>query len=246
MPWHVEKRDGEFCVIKDSDGESEGCHETEEKAKAQMRALYATENRKERAPIEARAATIANVDFPERVITTLAMPYEQEAFIEYRGELWRESFERTAFDGVETRPNRVKAFRDHVAGANPKGTGTSGLVGRVVMFDPKAPEGLIAKTKIAKTVTGDDTLALAAEGVLGVSLGFGVRGSDQVFNRAEMTRRIKRAFVDHLAFPDNGAYDGAQVIEVRADNQSVADMPPLVTPYLDDVIAWMESRKAIR
>lgn len=174
------------------------------------------------------------------------MPYEQEAVIEYRNELWRETFERGSFDGIETRPNRVKAYRDHRAGENAKGTGTSGLVGRVVSFDPKASEGLISETKIAKTSLGDDTLALAKEKVLGVSLGFGVRGSDQVLNRAEGTRRIRRAFVDHLAFPDNGAYEGAQVLEVRSDRPAATDMPPLVTPRLDEVVAWMEARKALR
>lgn len=43
MPWHVEERDGEYCVIKDSDGKSAGCHPSREKANAQMRALYANE-----------------------------------------------------------------------------------------------------------------------------------------------------------------------------------------------------------
>jgi HK97 family phage prohead protease len=44
MPWHVEKRGDEWCVIKDADGESEGCHGSEAKAKRQLRALYASEN----------------------------------------------------------------------------------------------------------------------------------------------------------------------------------------------------------
>lgn len=42
-PWHIEERDGRFCVIKDSDGESEGCHDTMEEAMRQMRALYSSE-----------------------------------------------------------------------------------------------------------------------------------------------------------------------------------------------------------
>lgn len=44
MPWFIEKRDDEWCVIKgtrDDPGESEGCHPTEDAAKAQMAALYA-------------------------------------------------------------------------------------------------------------------------------------------------------------------------------------------------------------
>jgi len=44
MPWHVEKRDGEYCVIKDADNTNEGCHDTEAEAQAHVRALYANAN----------------------------------------------------------------------------------------------------------------------------------------------------------------------------------------------------------
>lgn len=44
MPWHIEQRDNEFCVIKDSDGHNQGCHDSREKAVKQMRALYAQED----------------------------------------------------------------------------------------------------------------------------------------------------------------------------------------------------------
>lgn len=251
MPWEIVKDhpkcDEPFAVVLQSNhDEVEGCHPTREKAEAQMRALYASENRAEpehRAPIESRAATLGQVDFPERTIEVLAMPYEQEAIIEYRGELWRESFERGAFDGIEKRPNRVKAFRDHVAGENLRGTGTSGLVGRVLSFTPESPDGLRAQVKIAKTPLGDETLTLADEGILGVSLAFGVRGRDQVLDRVDRTRRIRRAFADHLGFPDNGAYEGAQVIDVRRARPQATDLPKLDTPKLDEVIAWMKSRQ---
>jgi hypothetical protein len=42
VPWHIAKRDDEFCVIKDSDGSTEKCHPTEEQAKAHMRACTRT------------------------------------------------------------------------------------------------------------------------------------------------------------------------------------------------------------
>jgi phage head maturation protease len=196
-----------------------------------------------RAPVESRAATVEDVDFPERLIEVLAVPYDQEALVEYRGEIWKETFERGAFDGVEKRPNRIKVFRDHDPGENRRGTSTRGLVGRVVSFLPEHNAGLVGKARIAKTPLGDETLTLAGEGILGVSLGFAVRGRDQVFNRAEGTRRIRRAFVDHLAFPDNGAYDGAQVINVRSQRPQAADLPRLDTPLLDEVVAWMETRR---
>ncbi len=46
MPWHIEKRNGEFCIVKD--GETTpipgGCHETEQEANDQLAALYANES----------------------------------------------------------------------------------------------------------------------------------------------------------------------------------------------------------
>jgi len=43
VPWHISKRGSQWCVILDTTGESEGCHDTEAAAKRQMAALYANE-----------------------------------------------------------------------------------------------------------------------------------------------------------------------------------------------------------
>lgn len=45
MPWRIERRGSKFCVIKESDDSTEKCHDTEAKAKAHLRALYASENK---------------------------------------------------------------------------------------------------------------------------------------------------------------------------------------------------------
>jgi hypothetical protein len=44
MPWHVEKRGDQHCVIKDADGSQVACHGTAAEAQAQVRALYASES----------------------------------------------------------------------------------------------------------------------------------------------------------------------------------------------------------
>jgi HK97 family phage prohead protease len=49
MPWHIEKgggdcADDQWAVIKDSDGSTAGCHDTQEDAQAQLDALYASES----------------------------------------------------------------------------------------------------------------------------------------------------------------------------------------------------------
>jgi hypothetical protein len=44
LPWHIEQRDGKHCVIKDSDGFNQGCHDSRADAVKQLRALYAKED----------------------------------------------------------------------------------------------------------------------------------------------------------------------------------------------------------
>lgn len=46
-PWHVEARGGQYCVIKDEDGSTVACHDTESEANAQLQALYANEGKAE-------------------------------------------------------------------------------------------------------------------------------------------------------------------------------------------------------
>lgn len=45
MPWSIEKRGDEYCVVKDGTGETEGCHPSRQKARDQMAALYASEDK---------------------------------------------------------------------------------------------------------------------------------------------------------------------------------------------------------
>ena len=65
------------------------------------------------APIEFRSSTVAGVNFAQRTIEIVAVPYEETAPVEYRGEVWNEVFLRGSFDGIEKRPGRVCANRDH-------------------------------------------------------------------------------------------------------------------------------------
>jgi phage head maturation protease len=95
---------------------------------------------------------------------------------------------------------------------------------------------------MANTPLGDETLELANDDMVSGSAGFGVRGSDQILDRPY--RRIKRAFLDHIAFVAAPAYQGARVLSVRDEEapRSAADLPKLVTPHLDQVLTWMSSR----
>ncbi|OFB37966.1 hypothetical protein BA059_16860 [Mycolicibacterium sp. (ex Dasyatis americana)] len=194
------------------------------------------------APIEHRYAgvTVGEVDFTQRLITVVAVPYEQPALVEYRSELWHELFERGSLNSVAGAPHRVRANRDH---------NKSRTIGKVTQFWPDREEGLVAEVRIAKTPLGDETLALADDDCLSASVGFGVRPADQVLDRKTMTRRIKTAYLDHLSFVESPAYVGAQVLSVRDDATAVcaATMDPLRTPNLDQftedpILRWATER----
>lgn len=188
-----------------------------------------------RPPVEFRFATaIGDIEFSERVISVIAVPYEDPATVEYRNEIWQEVFERNAFDGIESKQNRIPVNREHDRKA---------YVGQVQSFDSSNPAGLLAELKIFKTPAGDETLQIAADGGLSSSIGFAVRGSDQVLDRRTMTRRIKRAFVvDHISLVAQPAYENAKVLAMR-DDVTVDDRPKLLTPSLDEVLAdqsWLQ------
>lgn len=182
------------------------------------------------APIEHRYTNVKvdAVDYSQRLVTVVAVPYEEQTLVEYRQELWNELFERGSFTGIEKRPNRVRANRDH---------NKTRTVGKAMRFWPDRDEGLVAEIRIAQTILGDETLALADDDCLSVSVGFGVRPSDQILDRRSMTRRIKTAYLDHISFVESPAYEGATVLSVReTDTVNAAGLEPLRTPNLDEFI----------
>lgn len=174
-------------------------------------------------------SVIADVNKRQRLIDLIVTPWDEEAEVPWRGEVWRESFERGAYDGIEAHAGRVRVNREHVKGDT---------VGRAVSFDPAAQEGLVTRTKIATTLRGDDTLELAADDMLSASAGYYVKQpSDVRLNRRAMTRRVVRAFLDHIAMVETPAYVGARVLAVREDQSglTVAESPLPATPVLDEI-----------
>ena len=239
-PWHIEKREDEWCVIKNDDGKSAGCHDSEDKAKAQMAALYANE-RSDMAGVEVRASVITEVDARQRLIDLVAVPWNEEGEVMWRGEPWREVFIRGAFDGIESHAGRVPVNHEHVRGQT---------VGKVVKFT-NADAGLLSTVKVGKTFLGDDMLNLAEDDMVSASIGFRVaKPSDVVTNKRTRLRQVKRAFIDHVALTESPVYAGAQVLAVRAESSGlqVVEQEPLPsTPALDEfrddeVLAWARQR----
>jgi len=186
------------------------------------------------------AVLTEDVDFKQRIIDIIAVPYEQEAEVRWRGEVWREVFDRSAFDGIQDHAGRVPVRREHTLGET---------VGKVIRLDPNDSRGLLASVRIARTPKGDETLQLASEDMLGASVGYFVKKpSDVLLNRRSMLRRVMRGFLEHLAMTDIPAYVGAVPIAVREglSAQPVAG-EPLVTSELDqwlndDILSWAKTR----
>lgn len=188
-------------------------------------------------------SVIAGVNQRQRIIELIAVPWDQEGDVAWHGDIWRESFQRGSFDGIEAHAGRIRVNREHVKGDT---------VGRAVTLDPSHPDGLLARLKIASTPRGDDTLELAADDMISASIGYYVKKPDDVVvNRRQMTRRVLRAFLDHLGMVESPTFVGARVLAVREDQTGLAtaDEPLYAAPALDDAMnnptfQWAASRVA--
>ena len=185
----------------------------------------------------------ADIDFKHRMIELIAVPWEKEARVFWRGDFWTEVFERGAFDGVESRAGQVRANREHRKGDT---------VGKVVHFDPGDERGLFVRLKVVKGPKGDELLYLAEEDMVSASIGYRAnKGSDTLLDKQNMTRRVRNAFLDHLGMVEDPAFKEARVLAVREDEASemAADGPLPETPVLDKmlsdpIISWVMQRKA--
>jgi phage head maturation protease len=212
-------------------GDEESETAARKKALAQAAAMGefpGTGNRSQTVEVEHRASSLQDVNKKQRLIDLIIVPYDQEADVFWRGDIWHESHDRNAYRGIEDHAGRVQANREHVKGDT---------VGRLVAADPNHEAGLFGRVKVYSTSRGDETLTLAEEGGVFPSIGFRVNSfADQKIDRRAMTRRIMRAFVDHIGFVEDPAYVGAEVLAVRAGQSGllVAEQPLPETPNLDE------------
>lgn len=187
------------------------------------------------------AMVTEDVDFKDRIIDVVAMPWEVEAEITWRSQTWKEIFERGSFNEQMEQKVRIPTNREHNRGDT---------VGRIVNMADDS-QRFLASVKIAKTDRGDETLQLASENMLGASVGYYLkRMSDVLIDRRSMTRRVRRAFMDHLALTESPAFRGAETIAVHDDltQHPMAGMQPLVTPAIDEWLAdpiqgWLAGRR---
>ena len=175
-----------------------------------------------------RSAQQVGVNFPKRIIELVVAPYEERTIVQDRGgHPVVEMFMRGAFDGIQRRPNRIKANRDH---------DLLRTVGKAVALHPSREEGLIAEVRIARTELGEETLILAEEEILDASAGFRPMPDGEEWNRDRTEVRIRRAWLGHIALVPEPAYEGARVLSVRQKgSESVTEAS---TPNLNIVRAW--------
>jgi phage head maturation protease len=193
----------------------------------------------EQLPPIVRSAVEAEVRFAERIIETLAVPYEVEVPVDDVYGVYGETIGRESFTGIERRARRVKVLRDHRL---------ERAVGACTSIDSRNERGLLAIARIARTDLGDETLALADAGVLDVSIAARpLPGSDQWSDDRLHVRRTK-LFMEELSLVGLGVYGeaGAGVLAVRSAGgvgsviDELAELAPVPsrTPRLDAVRAW--------
>jgi HK97 family phage prohead protease len=171
---------------------------------------------------------VLDVSFPERLIEIVVMPYETEARVVHRGQWIREICSRGAFQAVNPAKRRITVNRGHDINA---------VVGKAVALHPSREEGLVAELRISETELGNDTLRLAADGILDASAGFGVMDGGESWPERSL-RRLSRLWLDHIALTPDPAYQGTGVLSVRDADRDGAVGPPLLRPNLEVVRGW--------
>ena len=157
-----------------------------------------------------------------RTLVGVAVPYGQEARIGR----YTEVFTRGAFEGTEVATVALTATHPRDGAELP--------IGRTVTLDDH-PDGLHGAWHVPATTLGDEVLALARDGVpLGLSIGFLPLPGGDHWNPTRTRVERRKALLDHVAVVRSGAYPGARVAAVRA-NQGPA------TPRL--LVARLHARR---
>lgn len=178
---------------------------------------------------------VSDVNYPERIISVVAVPYETPTQVSYKRGVWNEVFSRSAFNGLDPQKRRIPVTAClKIPDINHSG---GELIGKIQQVHTDAAEGLIADVRVSRTPIGQSTLELANDGAVSASVGFRVNQPhyDETLDVRSMTRRINRAFLEHLAFVAQPAYDGAKVLAVRSDSES--ESPASSTPVIDE---WLQ------
>jgi len=186
MPWHIEKQQDEFCVVKDSDGTTVACHPTRTAAEKQLAALYANEP----AARENRSAAL-DAEIRGRTMHGYAAVYDtpwNDRLIEEMG--YVERVARGAFRKALSRSGNVPLLWQHerrdVLATTKAGTLRLKEDGR----------GLKVEADLPNTTLGNDLREMIARGdVAGMSYGIATSRDDSAIDWRTQppTRLVKNA-----------------------------------------------------
>ena len=246
MPWHIED-DNRSCngyaVVKDADGEIEGCHRTRQDALDQLAALNIAENVDAAryahdvirfTPLQVTVDAAGPDGAPSRSLTGLAAPYDVVA---------------TVSDG-----QRVKFMPGSlpVDGPAPKLienhdlTKPIGIVAERVETD----NGMMFRAKISKTRAGDDALALALDGVLD-SVSVGAEPIEASYDDDGVLVVSKARWME-LSLVPFGAFPAAKITQVAAtapteepqvDKTPIAEVKETPAPAAAPTIVFAEPKR---
>lgn len=127
-----------------------------------------------------------------------------------------ERFEKTV--QIEERGGKVRLRYEH-------GETVGGLIAKDLRDD-----GLYGTFKVSETRTGNDVLALARDGNVGLSVGF-VPIESRMEGRTKVQTRIDLREVSVVGMP---AYPGAEVTAVRSQEETVEEEKKEETPVVED------------
>lgn len=164
--------------------------------------------------VEIRTSAIGVVDEQTRIISGIAVPFNQPAEIRTSAGSYRESFVRGAVD--DDAPASVHANHGwQTRGDLPVGT---------VVKSQNRDDGLYVECRIANTARGDEVLELARDGVLKYfSIGF-VPGTHETRDGVLVRTKVALREVSIVETP---AYRGAVIESVRhAATEQEPDMTP--------------------
>ena len=213
MPWHIESDNPDcsgYAVVKDSDGEIEGCHRTREAALDQLAALNIAEipDRENAArygdPVIRLSPSTITLDAaapdgpPSRTITGVAAPYGVEA-------------EVSTGQRVRFLPGALP-----VDGPAPKlvmNHDITQLVG-VVTERVNTSEGMLFSARISKTGRGQEALELALDGALD-AVSVGVEPIDAEYDKDGVLVVASGRWVE-LSLVTIGAFPEAKITKVAA------------------------------
>lgn len=239
MPWHIEEQH-ESCpasepwaVVKDDDGEVEGCHPSKGEAEAQLAALYASETEskgRDPEPDEVRmvptgAARLRTEDGDGngRTLVGYAAVFDSWTEIDSYEGRFMESLDPKAFNRtLKARAGKIKVLFDH--GMDPN-IGNKPL-GRPSVIKPDE-FGLWTETPLAATSYNEDLRELVAVGAIdGMSFRMRVKHDE---------------WLDH---PAGSAANPNRLPERRIREVELFEFGPVTFPAYEATTAGVRGRDA--